>query len=53
MQMHDEPGQIDVPAGQIVRLVYTFGGTISGDRMSGEVDLGEYGAATWKAWRHS
>ena len=36
-----------------VRLVYTFGGTISGDRMSGEVDLGEYGAATWKAWRHS
>ena len=34
-----------------VRLVYTFQGTISGDRMSGEVDLGEYGAATWKARR--
>jgi hypothetical protein len=34
-----------------VRLVYTFEGTISGDRMSGSVDLGEYGAATWKAWR--
>jgi len=24
MQMHDEPGQIDVPARQTVRLVYTF-----------------------------
>ena len=35
-----------------VRLVYTFEGTVSGDRMDGAVDLGEYGAATWKAWRH-
>jgi D-glucosaminate-6-phosphate ammonia-lyase len=34
-----------------MRLVYTFNGTISGDRMSGDVDLGEFGAATWKAWR--
>src|SRR5260221_2092944 len=36
-----------------VRLVYSFEGTISGDRMEGEVGLGEYGAATWKAWRHA
>ena len=35
-----------------VRLVYRFEGTVSGDRMAGAVDLGEYGGATWKAWRH-
>jgi len=34
-----------------VRLVYTFDGAISRDQMSGEVELGEYGAAKWKAWR--
>jgi len=34
-----------------VRLVYTFDGAISGDKMSGDVELGEYGAAKWKAWR--
>jgi D-glucosaminate-6-phosphate ammonia-lyase len=34
-----------------VRLVYTFEGTISGDSMSGNLDLGEYGSATWKAVR--
>jgi L-seryl-tRNA(Ser) seleniumtransferase len=36
-----------------IRLVYRFEGTVSGDRMAGAVDLGEYGAATWKAWRHA
>jgi L-seryl-tRNA(Ser) seleniumtransferase len=34
-----------------MRLVYTFEGTISGDSMSGNLDLGEYGSATWKASR--
>jgi hypothetical protein len=34
-----------------MRLVYTFDGTISGDSMSGNLDLGEYGSATWKAMR--
>ena len=34
-----------------MRLVYTFEGTISGDNMSGNLDLGEYGSATWKASR--
>lgn len=34
-----------------VQLVYLFEGRISGDRMSGTVSLGEYGAATWKARR--
>jgi hypothetical protein len=36
-----------------IRLVYTFDGVISGDNMSGAVDLGEYGAAKWKAWREA
>jgi D-glucosaminate-6-phosphate ammonia-lyase len=34
-----------------MRLVYTFEGVISGDQMSGSLDLGEYGSATWKASR--
>jgi hypothetical protein len=34
-----------------MRLVYSFDGTISGDTMAGNVDLGEYGSATWKASR--
>jgi L-seryl-tRNA(Ser) seleniumtransferase len=34
-----------------VHLVYTFEGTISGDTMSGNLDLGEYGSAKWKASR--
>ncbi len=36
-----------------IRLVYTFEGVISGDSMSGDVDLGEYGAAKWKARRRA
>jgi L-seryl-tRNA(Ser) seleniumtransferase len=36
-----------------MRLIYTFDGTISGDSMSGNLDLGEYGSATWKAVRNS
>jgi L-seryl-tRNA(Ser) seleniumtransferase len=34
------------------RLGYDFQGTAEGDRMSGEVGLGEYGAARWTAQRH-
>ena len=33
-------------------LSYTFVGTISGERMSGELDLGEYPKARWTAERH-
>ncbi len=32
---------------------YRFGGTINGDEMTGEVDLGEYGTGKWKASRRS
>lgn len=34
------------------RLSYTFSGTVSGDAMSGNVSLGEYGHARWRAHRH-
>jgi D-glucosaminate-6-phosphate ammonia-lyase len=34
------------------RLSYTFTGTASGDAMSGNVALGEYGHARWRARRH-
>jgi L-seryl-tRNA(Ser) seleniumtransferase len=33
-------------------LSYTFTGSVSGDGISGDVDLGEYGKARWKARRH-
>ena len=33
------------------RLIYDFEGTLSGDRMSGEVACGEYGRAQWTAKR--
>ena len=36
--------------GQI--LSYEFTGTVDGDKMSGNVNLGEYGEATWTAERH-
>jgi len=36
---------------QGVRLNFTFRGTWQGDRMSGEVHLGEYGSASWVATR--
>ena len=32
-------------------LLYTFTGSVSGDSMSGEVNLGEYGQARWRATR--
>ena len=32
-------------------LTLAFTGKVSGDSMSGQVDLGEYGPANWKAWR--
>jgi L-seryl-tRNA(Ser) seleniumtransferase len=34
------------------RLGYDFQGTAEGDRMSGEVAMGEYGTARWTAQRH-
>ncbi len=33
-------------------LSYEFAGTVDGDKMSGTVNLGEYGMATWAAERH-
>lgn len=35
------------------RLSYSFTGKASGDRMSGQLTLGEYGRATWIARRHA
>ena len=35
------------------RLSYTFTGTLSGNEMSGGVEIGEYGAARWRARRHA
>jgi L-seryl-tRNA(Ser) seleniumtransferase len=35
------------------RLGYEFVGRVSGESMSGEVDLGEYGKAAWSAKRHT
>jgi L-seryl-tRNA(Ser) seleniumtransferase len=37
---------------QGTRLSYDFTGTVNGDTMSGDVNLGEYGAAKWTARRH-
>jgi hypothetical protein len=34
------------------RLTYGFSGRVSGDTMSGDLDLGEYGVAKWTARRH-
>lgn len=34
-------------------LAYHFDGKVTGDEMSGEVELGEYGRAKWTAKRHS
>jgi seryl-tRNA(Sec) selenium transferase len=36
--------------GQI--LGYEFSGTVDGDKMGGDVDLGEYGSARWTGVRH-
>lgn len=33
-------------------LSYTFTGTVDGEKMSGVVNLGEYGETTWTAQRH-
>jgi D-glucosaminate-6-phosphate ammonia-lyase len=41
-----------LPAGG-QRLNYTFTGKVSGDAMSGDVELGEYGRARWSARRHT
>jgi L-seryl-tRNA(Ser) seleniumtransferase len=37
---------------QGTRLSYDFTGTVDGDKMSGTVNLGEYGEAKWTAQRH-
>ncbi|HEY7211244.1 MAG TPA: hypothetical protein VH477_13285 [Bryobacteraceae bacterium] len=37
---------------QGTRLTYDFTGTVTGDKMSGNVNLGEYGEARWSAERH-
>jgi L-seryl-tRNA(Ser) seleniumtransferase len=34
------------------RLSYEFSGIVDGDKMNGEVGLGEYGSARWSAERH-
>lgn len=34
------------------RLSYVFTGTVEGDKMTGTVNLGEYGQTTWTATRH-
>ena len=41
-----------LPAGG-QRLNYSFSGRVTGDTMSGEVGLGEYGSAKWSARRHT
>jgi D-glucosaminate-6-phosphate ammonia-lyase len=33
-------------------VIFTFSGTVSGDTMSGQVHMGEYLTATFKATRH-
>ncbi len=38
---------------QGTRLIYDFTGTVIGDKMAGNVNLGEYGKARWSAQRHS
>ncbi len=37
---------------QGTRLVYDFTGTVKNDRMTGSVNMGEYGEARWSAQRH-
>jgi uncharacterized pyridoxal phosphate-dependent enzyme len=37
---------------QGTRLFFAFSGTVDGDKMAGDVNLGEYGAARWTAHRH-
>jgi L-seryl-tRNA(Ser) seleniumtransferase len=39
-------------AAEGTRLSYGFTGTVDGDTMAGKLDMGEYGAALWKAQRH-
>jgi hypothetical protein len=40
-----------LPAGG-QQLNYGFSGRVTGDAMSGELNLGEYGRAKWAARRH-
>jgi L-seryl-tRNA(Ser) seleniumtransferase len=35
------------------RLSYRFSGRVQGDRMEGDLDLGEYPNAKWSASRHA
>jgi hypothetical protein len=34
-------------------LTYSFAGSVSGDAIAGDVQIGEYGKARWRATRHS
>jgi seryl-tRNA(Sec) selenium transferase len=38
---------------QGTRLSFDFTGTVEGDKMAGDVNLGEYGEARWAAQRHT
>ena len=37
---------------QGTRLFFEFSGTVDGDKMAGDVNMGEYGEARWSAQRH-
>jgi L-seryl-tRNA(Ser) seleniumtransferase len=34
-------------------LTYAFTGSVTGDGISGDLRIGEYGSAKWRAWRHA
>jgi len=51
-----QAGQVRFRSSQKIegtRLSYDFKGQVSGDTMSGTVDMGEYGEARWTARRHA
>jgi L-seryl-tRNA(Ser) seleniumtransferase len=52
---HIDGGRVELrsslPAGG-TQLSYTFRGSLTGEEIAGDVDLGEYGRAKWRAHRH-
>lgn len=57
----DVTGTVDGPRVSLVSrvtertgdsLIYRFSGTLSGDTLSGTLDMGEYRSATWRATKH-
>jgi hypothetical protein len=51
-----DDGTIDLRTGvhyQACGAGYTFQGRVDSDTMTGQVDLGEYWTASWRAQRHS